>query len=53
MFIDSNTLSTVQRLNDGRVMLRFYRDKVVVFEKIYPSWTGAKIAESKLMKKYY
>lgn len=53
MLIDSNTLSTIQRLDDGRAVLRFYRGKVIVFEKTYPTWTGAKIAETKLIKKYY
>lgn len=53
MFIDFNTISTIQALENGRARLRFYDcNKNIVFEKIYKSFKSARIAEGILMKKY-
>jgi len=53
MFIDVNTISSIVTLENGTAVLTFYKNKKIVFEKVYKSFTSAKIAESKLMHKYY
>lgn len=52
LFIDENTISTIREYN-GRFVLTFYKNCKPVFVKDYATFKNAKIAESKLMKKYY
>ena len=52
LFIDENTISTIREYNN-RFVLTFYKNCKPVFVKDYATFKNAKIAESKLMKKYY
>lgn len=53
MFIDKNTISSIKTLENGTAKLTFYKDCKPVFEKVYKSFTAARIAEGKLIRKYY
>ena len=51
-FIDKDTISTIRKENGG-YKLTFYDNCKPVFEKVYDTFKGARVAESKLMRKYY
>lgn len=50
-YVTDDTLSTVVQLADGSARLRMYEKKVVVFEKVYKTFRGAKQAETLFLKK--
>ena len=50
MFIDNNTLSTIEKNQDGSATLKLYNKKRIVFEKTYRSYTIAKQQEGKHIK---
>lgn len=52
MYITSNTISTIEKQENGKFKLTFYSNKTAVFSRMYNTFRGAQIAESKLMKKY-
>lgn len=51
MFISDNTISTIENTNDG-YKLTLYNHKVAIFSKTYKTYTGAAIAQTKMLKKY-
>jgi hypothetical protein len=53
LFITKDTLSTINRTDGGTWILKFYKEGKTVFRKEYESFNAAKIAEGKLMKKFY
>ena len=44
-YVTDDTLSTIVQLADGSARLRMYEKKVIVFEKVYKTFRGAKQAE--------
>lgn len=50
-YVTDDTLSTVVQLADGSARLRMYEKKVVIFEKVYKTFRGAKQAETLFLKK--
>lgn len=53
LFITKDTLSTIHHTDSGTWTLKFYKEGKTVFRKEYKSFKAAKIAEGKLMKKFY
>ena len=53
MYITKDTISTIRQTINNVWVLTFYKDRTPVFKKEYKTFTAARIAESKLMKKYY
>lgn len=51
MFISDNTISTIENTSDG-YKLTLYNHKIAVFSKTYKTYTGAAIAQTKMLKKY-
>ena len=52
MFIDQNTISTIRMNNEsGNFTLQLYENKKEIYRKEYRTFTGAKIAETKLNNK--
>lgn len=51
MYICDNTISTIENTNDG-YKLTLYSHKVAIFSKTYKTYTGAAIAQTKMLKKY-
>jgi len=50
-YVTDDTLSTIVQLADGSARLRMYEKKVVIFEKVYKTFRGAKQAETLFLKK--
>lgn len=50
-YIDGDTVSKIDTMDDGRARLRMFDNKRVIFEKVYTSFRGAKQAETLFLKK--
>ena len=48
-----NTVATIKRLENGKAELIIYKNKQVIFSKVYNTFRNAKIARTVLMKKYF
>ena len=51
MYIDDRTIATIWK-KETCFILRLYKNKAVIFEKKYDTMRAAKIAETKLIRKY-
>ena len=49
-YINNNTVSTINKNNNGQFVLRFYHKTSIVFEKEYKTMSSAKAAQTMKMK---
>ena len=47
MFIDKDTIASINPTNNGHYILRFYRDKKVIFEKEYKTFRTAQAVQTR------
>lgn len=51
-YVYDDTLYVAVKIADNDIMLRFFHDCNIVFEKHYSSWKACNIAISRLSKKF-